>query len=52
MVEEVPGSDNDNNDNNNNNNRTWFIQVVIVNMFMTSVNAIRDACSVADNFNG
>ena len=50
MVEEIPGSDNNN--NNHNNNSTWFMEVVIVNMFMTSVNAIRDACSMADNFNG
>ena len=50
MVEEIPGSDNNN--NNYNNNSTWFIQVVIVNMFMTSVNAIRDTCSMADHFNG
>ena len=50
MVEEIPGSDNNN--NNHNNNSTWFMEVVIVNMFMTSVNAIRDAFSMADNFNG
>ena len=50
MVEEIPGSDNNN--NNHKNNSTWFMEVVIVNMFMTSVNAIRDACSMADNFNG